>query len=586
MAAHRKRSKRAVAKDRWKRWRWVALGLAFAAAVVGGLHASRGYFAGHQAERHFRRAERLLEGREHEAARAELRSALRLRPSHREARRQLAELELRTARLEHAFLEFHALTEMHSDDAEAWLGLGRARIAADQLQEAETAATEAVELAPDLAAARRLRAEVRHRLGRFHGARVDAQALVDRDPKDAAAWVLLARATARVEGATAGAEAARRGLAGTGEDPALSRALQELRASAVERDEEVDRPKIGVAVDRSQNWPGKLGALLRDFASRRQQRDWDGGRALALTARNTYPGTVLGPWLEGVLEFSQGHFESGEKYLLEGLSTVPRSHRVITNLGAVWSRQRGPAYAGDRLVQLAERDHGFVYPLPLAALAYVEARDPARAEAAIRRALDLLPGSPVPYRYLAEFHLTLDRAGEAMAICDEGLARFPKDLDLQLKRARSSLILGDREEAIRRYEAVLSSRPDHDLAAGQLARLLIIARKDESSRSRAMDLVRRLESNAPADPIVLDAMGWVYLEASSDARRARELLEAAARAAPDDPAVRFHLAVACARTGDVELARRELRTALSSSEPFDEEPDARRLMREIGRAEP
>jgi cellulose synthase operon protein C len=589
MSSRRKRSKNVAPRERPKRWRAVlAAAIALGAvALAFGLYATRGAFDDLRAARHFQRAEELIGHEQHEPARAELRRALNLQPMYRKARRRLAEVELRLSRLEHAFLEFHAYAEIFPEDADAWLGLAQVLLAAGQPEYAEAAAGAAVEIVPDRSPVRRLRAELRLRLGRYHGARVDAQAVVDLDPKDAAAWGLLARATAKLEGADAGVRVAERGLAAAGEDAALSAALAELRAVEPRLDERLAPARnVGGAADRVENWPGALAPLMRDFAARRQKRDWEGARALARSARQTYPGTMLGPWLEGVVELSQIRLDRAEAHLMEALAAVPRSHRVITSLGTVWASQRGPAYAGERLVALAERDRGFVYPLPFAALAFVEARDPARAEAAIRRGRELLPDSPVPYRQLADFYLMLDRAGEAAAVCDEGLGRFPHDVELKVHRARGSHLVGDGEGAIRAYEEVLAARPDHDVAASQLGRLLVASRKDEASRERALRLLRQLEHNAPADPAVLGAIGWMYLEAAGDSARAREFLEAAARGAPEDPTVRFHLAVAYARTGDAELARRQLRAALSSAQPFAEEPDARRLLREIGGTEP
>lgn len=589
MSAAGKRSKKPIAPSlppsRPKRWRWIGFGAAFAAGLGVALYSSKGLFVEYQAARHFERATESLAARQHNSARAELRSVLQLQPTHREARRQLAELELRLGRLEHAFLEFQSFTEMHPQDADGWLGLVQVRVTGGQLEEAEAAAGSAVEAAPDRAGVRRLRADLRYRLGRSYGAYLDAQAAVERDPKDAAGWVVLSQAAARLNGPAAGVEAAQRGIAGAGPDPALLKQLEQLRAG--NWNEGTARAQTGRnAADRGEEWPGKLGALVREIILKMQRKDWAAARTLVDSARQTYPGTMVGPWLDGILEFSQGHLDVAEKHLLEALAAAPRSHRVITNLAGVWSRQRGPAYAGDQLLRMAERDPGFGYPLPIAGLAFLEARQPARAEAAIRRAFDLLPGSAVPYRALAEFYLELDRGSEALAIGEEGLGRFPQDVELQLLQARISVLLGDREAAIRSYENVLSIRPDLDLAAGQLAKLLVAARKDEVSHRRALQIVRQLEFSAPSDPLVLGAMGWVYLKAANNARRARELLEAAAKGAPDELGVRFHLAVAYTRTGRADLARRELRAALDSGQPFEEEPDARRLLRQIGGGEP
>jgi predicted Zn-dependent protease len=211
---------------------------------------------------------------------------------------------------------------------------------------------------------------------------------------------------------------------------------------------------------------------------------------------------------------------------------------VVTNLVALWSRQGGPASTADHLVAMTERDPGFTYPLPIAARAYLEASQPAKAEATIRKMFARLPDSPVPYREVAMFFLLVDRPSEAISTAADGLARFPGDADLHVLQARGSLSLGDREAAIRSCEAALALRPDDQIAAAQLARLLVTARKDAASHQRALALVRDLEFDQPSDPEVLSAMAMVAWTAGKDRSRARRWLDAAKAVAPEDPDVR------------------------------------------------
>jgi cellulose synthase operon protein C len=183
---------------------------------------------------------------------------------------------------------------------------------------------------------------------------------------------------------------------------------------------------------------------------------------------------------------------------------------------------------------------------------------------------------------MADFFLAVDRASDAIATCEQGLAKFPGNADLELLLARAALQLGDRERAIAAYENALAASPDSEIAAAQLARLLATARKDPASRSRALQLVRELEFDQPADADVLAAMGAVLLGAGGDATQARLWLEAARQAAPQEPGVRYQLALAYARSGETALARKELGEALSSGRAFAEESEARRLARELG----
>jgi tetratricopeptide (TPR) repeat protein len=165
---------------------------------------------------------------EFDRARAAFRAVLRLQPGNVEARRQLAAMELRLGHWELAFLEFQSLTELHPENADGWIGLANLMAKVGLLEAPEAALDKAIAAAPERADARRLRGEIRFHLGRYAGARGDAQAAVAGAPEDRAAWVLLVRSTARSHGAEAGIEAAYRGIAAVGPDPALLLSLSRL----------------------------------------------------------------------------------------------------------------------------------------------------------------------------------------------------------------------------------------------------------------------------------------------------------------------------------------------------------------------
>ena len=483
----------------------------------------------------------IAEGNERGAA-AELASALESDPLQPGARRRLGELHLRRHDLEAAFLELQASTDAFPDDVEGWSDLAEVRLQASQPEQAEAALTNAVDLAPQREDLRLRRAELRFQIGRYQGAMVDAQAVGQRDTTAAA---ILAKESARVAAGACG--------------PA------EFKPSPSE----------------AATWPGRLGEMVRSFAAASHQKDWAAAAALVGRARSDYPHTMLAPWLDGVSSLNFGDLDRAERALQDALSISPRSHRPITNLVALWSRSRGPAYAGDQLLAIVGRDPAFAYPLPIAAAAYLEEGQPAKAEATIRRMFRVLPDSPVPFREVARFLLNLDRPSDGIATADQGLLRFQADPDLLREQARGYAMLGDREAALRAWEAVLTARPDDKVAQAQLARLLITARKDVQSRERALRLVRALECDAPGEPEVLGAMGLVLLQAADDPKGARRWLEAARDRAPESPQLRYELALACARGQDTAAARRELQEALRSGRPFDEEPEARRLLHDL-----
>jgi tetratricopeptide (TPR) repeat protein len=529
------------------RWRFAIAIVAGAFGIAGGLYLARPVLERFRASRKLAAARSELAAGHVDEARAAQIETLLLEPHDAEARTALAELELAQNRLEQAFLQFQMLTELQPENPAPWLGLSRVRMAAGQPEEAEAAIGRALELGGGDESTWLLRSQLRYGFGRFHGAMLDARHAAQLSPQDAAAQLALSLATSRVEG-----------------KPAPDGAPSSPRHASL---------------DRADAWPGRLGPAMRELLTKMGSKDFGAASEIAASARRDYPATMLGPWLDGLIAFGRGDPDAAERDYREALRVSPRSHRALTNLIPIWSRKGGSIGLGDQLAAAAEADFGFIYPLKIAARSYLEGDQPARAEAALRRAFEMQPGSPEPFRDLAEFDLEIDRASDAIVICDRGLARFPHDAALDLDAARAAASLGDRTRAAESYEAGLRERPDDQPAAAELAALLVEG--SHSQIDRAVELVRGLERDAPLDPQVLGAMGLVYLRAKLDGQRAQQLLEFASGAAPDDLQLHYQLALAYSSNQNKARAADELRRALEPARSFPGEAEARRLLREL-----
>lgn len=330
-----------------------------------------------------------------------------------------------------------------------------------------------------------------------------------------------------------------------------------------------------------ERWPGRLAQTRQALEAQLRQQDWAQAQRIVDAARQTYADTAFASWLAGILELARGDVDAAEKSLREALAFAPRSPIIAVGLAKVWSRKGGAALAGEQLAQLAERDRSFAFARYMAARAYVDARHPDQAEAALRRGVEAQPDSPAPYRYLADYFLGLDQAAEGIGVCRQGLERFPENSELQMMLAQISARLGRISDAAQAYDGILARRPDLDVVTYKLARLLASQEKDESLWQRAVHILAPMQADRPSDPLLLDTLGWVQFR-GGDLRRARALLDAAVQGAPEEPLFRFHLASVHAKDGRVEQAREQLKIALDSKQPFAERVDALRLSREIG----
>lgn len=121
--------------------------------------------------------------------------------------------------------------------------------------------------------------------------------------------------------------------------------------------------------------------------------------------------------------------------------------------------------------------------------------------------------------------------------------------------------IGQVTEARESYEFVLNDEPSSTDA------ILGIARIDQLSgrTAQAEEGIQRALKLAGDDPHVLDAAGQFYATAEQWPE-AIELLNKAVLNAPADRAVRFHLAVALARTGRLDAARPHFVQAVGEAE--------------------
>jgi len=570
---------------------WIALFLLLAIALALPSILRSEFVAQRRAALALKQAQAHVASRDFDKARAEFRHALRLEPSDAGARRALAGMEMGQGNVETAFLEYESLTAMHPEDAGGWTKLAELMAKSGQLEAPEALLDKAIELDPHDAAPRLLRGDIRLRLGRYFGALQDARAAVAAAPEDEAARVLLVRATARSQGSEAGIEAAKQAVTKLGERPVLVGLLAGIQRSELgaaelgpppapprrlRPDAHTGRGSLGAWV--REHWPGRLAEIRQALEEPLGKQDWAAAQGVVDSGAVVSPGSAFAPFLAGTLELARGDFEVAEHKFTEALAIAPRLPAIVAALGRTWSLKKNAAFTGQQLMMLAERDPGFSLARYMAARAYIEARDPLRAEAALRRGLLLQPDSPVPYQQLTDYYFGLDRAAEALETCRRGLELFPDDIGLRMMLAQIDSATGQTRETIGVYEGLVARDPAIDFAQYRLA-LALTTETADASRRRFLDLLRELQGDMPSDPQLLDALGWMNYQAH-DTTRARALLEAAVKGAPEEPSLHYHLAMVYLQDNALPAARQELQLALDSPNPFAEKLDAVRRLRE------
>ena len=135
----------------------------------------------------------------------------------------------------------------------------------------------------------------------------------------------------------------------------------------------------------------------------------------------------------------------------------------------------------------------------------------------------------------------------------------PHKLDLAYAKWQEQI--GNVTEARERYQRVLHDEP-HSIPA-----MLGLARLDQLAghMAEAEQAYRKTLKSAPNDPLVLDALGQFYAN-QEKWPLAIDALRQALQSSPNDNTIRFHLAVAMAKAGDISGAKPHFVNAVGDAE--------------------
>jgi tetratricopeptide (TPR) repeat protein len=190
---------------------------------------------------------------------------------------------------------------------------------------------------------------------------------------------------------------------------------------------------------------------------------------------------------------------------------------------------------------------------------------PADAEAAFNTAIQREPKWWVPYRGLAQAQTAEHDTPRAIATLQDGISKAAQPESLQIDLAHLFETMGKSDEAIQLYEGALHRDPRSDIAANNLAMILVTYKKDQASLDRAKVLSQRFSSST--NSAFLDTYGWVLYK-RGEAAAAVPVLQTVLSKTPESPVSLYHLGMAQASAGQADAARDNLTRSLKSGKSF------------------
>jgi Tfp pilus assembly protein PilF len=166
---------------------------------------------------------------------------------------------------------------------------------------------------------------------------------------------------------------------------------------------------------------------------------------------------------------------------------------------------------------------------------------------------------------------------EANAPLEQWLQGHDGDIAVRMLLAESYQSAGDQTRALAEFEKVVAVQPTNVAALNNLA-VLYQTKGDKRAEAVALQAFKRADKS----PEVADTYGWILLQ-NGKASEAAKILAVAAAAAPKQPDIQFHNAMALAKTGDTAAARQKIQEVLAQYPKFSSRAEAEKALAEMGK---
>lgn len=197
-------------------------------------------------------------------------------------------------------------------------------------------------------------------------------------------------------------------------------------------------------------------------------------------------------------------------------------------------------------------------------------KDFSRAAAAFQKAAALEPGVATLVRIHQAESAAQGGYASDVALRD-WIAKHPDDTEARLYLTGALSGAGRHREAIDVCMEVLKRIPQSARALNNLAWALHGAGDD-----RALEYAKQAVRLDPGNATMVDTLGWILFGRGNTVEGVQTLLDAVALDGAD-PSIRYHLALALIKVGDVARARSELKTAVNGK-PFAQSDEAKALL--------
>ncbi len=308
-------------------------------------------------------------------------------------------------------------------------------------------------------------------------------------------------------------------------------------------------------------------------------KDYVGAKETAESMKAALKDNPLGYYLSGVLLQNEDNNIAAEKEFLTALEKQPRANEPLSGLVRLYLSEGKENKAIDLLKSIIKKDPDYLVPYNLLGEVGITTKDYNLAVDSFNSAIKINDKWWVPYRGLSLTYTAQGDKDKAMQVLKRGFDKGVGVERLGIELALGQYQLGQRADAIKTYEKIITDVPTSILSKNNLSMILVDDQANESDINKALSYTADLEQIEEAAS--LDTVGWVNYRAGNIAK-AIELLEKAVSLAPNAAELHYHLGMAyAAEGGDIEKAKEHLETAAESDQNYTGKDKAQAKLKQL-----